>query len=213
MSAYLVARATIDALVAGAKAQGPGRFYFYAGGDSALHCEFSDWVADTESENLVFNDNTLGRMLWAENLLSIQGRYPDTIGQTEVPGSIIGEDVNAEIAHYTYTPGHRVVDLDPFGLFGVIRGYGYQTCEHKGWPSSIAKGFVDSLQEKMIAKLIEKTGANAWTIDDLAEVEGTLQGGNFTKPGSTDGSWHLKFVPGTGIAVSISDMLAKNGRG
>ncbi len=207
MSAYLVARATIDALVAGAKAQGPGRYYFYAGGDFSLHCEFSNWASDSDSENLVFNDNTLGRMLWTENLLSIQARYPDTIGHSEVPGSLIGEDVNAAVATYTYTPGPRVVQLDPLGLLGVINGYGYQTCEHKEWRSSIAKGFVDTLQGGVIRKLIELTGANAWTIDDLDEVTGEL-----AKVRRERAGWTLQFTPGASAAVSITDMIAKGQR-
>lgn len=205
MSAYLVSHATIDALVAGAKAQGPGSYHWYAG-EAALSCEFTNFTSDSEAEYQRFNEDTLGRMLWMENLISIHARYPDTVDHPEVvPGSLEGDDVEA----YTYAPGIKVVNLDPLGLLGVIRGYGYQACEHRGWRNSIAKAFVDDLDARIVRKLIDKTGTNAWTIDSLDQITGET---NVIAAANEGGAWTIQFTPGRTAAVSITDMIAANTR-
>ena len=215
MSAYLVSRATIDALVAGAKAQGPGTYFWYAG-EAALSCEFANFASDDEADdNQRFNEDTLGRMLWTENLISINARYPDTVDHPEaVPGSLEGDDV----AGYTYGPGIKVVNLDPLGVLGVIRGYQYQACEHQGWRNSIAKAFVNDLEARIVRKLIDLSGANPWTIDSLKEITGETQViGSGRHPTHTDDSrpahgWTIEFRPGASAAVSITDMIAANAR-
>lgn len=205
MSAYLVAPATIDALVAGAKAYiAPPRGSGYWYTDDLHRCDFRLGVSDHEAVHGTYNPDTLGRMLWAENLRSINARYPDTIDNPEaIPGPIgVGP---AEVMAYTYGPGPRVVDVDPFGLLGVVRGYVYQSCEHPGWRTSPARAFCDALKDAVIYDLIERTGANAWTIDDTAEVEGDLlveSGRHDERPG-----WVIRFVPGQSPAVSLSELI------
>ena len=149
--------------------------------------------------------DTLGRMLWRENLASITARYPDTLENLDAVPGVIGEAWETET--YTYGPGVKVVNLDPLGLIGAMRGYGYQSCEHQGWWFSAAKGFCDELDARTIRKLIERTGANAWTIDSLDEVRGDVMG----EP--RPGGWTLEVRPpySTG-AVSISSMIAEEKR-
>lgn len=205
MSAYLVSVANIDALVAGAKQyiakpRGHGSWYSE---QSGARFEFRTYADDTEAPD-TFNADTLGRELWAENLRSIYARYPDTLDNDDaIPGAVgIGA---ADVMAYTYGPGARVVDLDPLGLLGAIRGYTYQACEHDGWRSSAARAYCDALTDAVVRDLIERTGANAWTIDDTAEVEGDLivtSGRDDTEPG-----WAIRFRPGQSRAVSISEMI------
>lgn len=196
--------ATIDALVAGAKAYiAPprGLGYWYSE-QSGARFEFRTYADDAEAPD-TFNASTLGRELWAENLRSIYARYPDTIENPDrIPGPGVGP---AEVMAYTYGPGPRVVNVDPFGLLGVIRGYRYQSCEHPGWSMSPARAFCDALTNAVISDLIERTGANAWTIDDTAEIEGELlieSGRHAERPG-----WVIRFVPGQSLAVSLSEMI------
>lgn len=175
MSAYMVAQATIDALVAAAK-QYPGKtgpgWSFYTGDMPIRRCEFTPYASDEEAENDVFNADTLGRMLWQENLLSVHSRYPDTEGAPEVAGSLIGEDINQAVADYRYPYGANVVEVDPIGMFGVIRGYVYQACEHREWRNSVAHAFCRQLRDNIIDHLISRQGAAAWTVDAIAEVGG-----------------------------------------
>lgn len=202
MSAYLVSAASIDALVAGAKtyiAPPRGTGYWYT--EDLHRHDFRLGVSDHEAVHGTYNPNTLGRMLWAENLRSISYRYPDTIDNPEaIPGPVgVGP---LEVMAYEYGPGYRVVDLDPFGLLGVVRGYVYQSCEHPGWSTSAARAFCDALTLAVVSDLIDRTGANSWTIDNLADIEGDT-----IVTGGPD--WSILFKPGQSAAVSISEMLQR----
>ena len=201
MSAYLVSRAHIDALVAGAKAQGPAPFTFHVfngfspdfSGRLVSRHSFSVWAVDDEAPE-AFNPDTLGRELWGENVRSLEARYPDTAESGEYPGS---GDSAGDVLAYVYGPGARVVDLDPLGLLGAIQAYRYQACEHlAGW-GSVAFAFVGALESALVHSLIERAGASAWSIDSLGEISGELV------VESEAPAWSLRFVPGVSAAVSL----------
>ena len=211
MSAYVVDSATIDGIVAGAiqygRDGGPS-FAFYRffpdtdhnrGGYSAHR--FSPYAGPDEAPE-TFNPETIGRELWTENLRSIHARYPDTLEGGVVPGP--GDFSELEAVAYEYGPGARVVEVDPLGLLGLISGYEYQACEHDGWKASIARAFCDKVKFHVGHYLMDRAGSSAWTIGDLAEIEGTLQ----VTPGES-GAWSMRFTPGRGSAVSLMSMIAR----
>ena len=206
MSAYLVSSEHVDVLIAGAKQfTGPGTFSWHSW-PGLIRAELSSWNGDDSAEDMRFNPDTLGRELWAENLRSINERYPDTIDNPgSVPGS--GDDVYDVLA-YTYGPGARVLDVDPLGLLGAIRGYRYQACETgEAYYASVAEGFCRALESKVVDYLIDRAGANAWTVDRAADLAGETRISNNGK-----GSWSIGFTPGESGAVSISDMIARGKR-
>ena len=213
MSAYVVDSATIDGIVAGAlqygRDGGPGFSFYRFFSDTATDRggysshRFSPYASPDEAPS-TFNPETIGRELWIENLRSIHARYPDTLEGGPVPGP--GDFSELEALAYEYGPGARVVEVDPLGLLGVIRGYEYQACEHDGWKASIAKAFCDSVTFHVGHYLMESTESSTWTISDLAEIEGTLQ----VMPGE-GGAWSMRFVPGRSNTVSIMS-LAIRGR-
>ena len=208
MSAYMVSAPNIDALVAGAESLGPGEFNWYApASEGVIPCSFNRFASDEEAGELRFNEDTLGRMLWLENLASIHARYPDTVDNDDhLPGA---GDGTGEILAYTYGPGIRVVNLDPLGLIGAIRGYEYQTCEHQAWSKSVARAYCMELERAVIRKLIDKTGTNAWTIDSLDDISGETN----VIAAREGKAWTIQFTPGRSAAVSITNMIAKDQRG
>jgi hypothetical protein len=213
VSAYVVDAAAIDGIVAGAIQYGRSpepsfsfvRFFRESdqntGGYSAHR--FSPYAGPDEAPE-TFNPETIGRELWTENLRSIHARYPDTSGGGLVPGP--GDFSELEAVAYEYGPGARVVDVDPLGLLGLIRGFEYQACEHRDWRWSIAYAFCEALKALVAGRLIDLTGACAWTISDLSEIEGTLEVVKAEDPG---GAWSMRFVPGRGEAVSLMSMIGR----
>jgi hypothetical protein len=115
VSAFIVDRADIDVLVTGLNAVGligPG-------------------VCDE-----------IGRMLWRENLRSLQHLYPnDRDGQR--PGPIDFRD--SDVDTYEWTP--NAAGLDPVQLRETAHTYGYQSCEHPGWAESTAATALAALAE------------------------------------------------------------------
>lgn len=101
MSAWIVSRDTIDLLVSAslqAKRQG------HLSGDLSL-----------------LSDDELGKLLWTENLRSVQHRYPS-------------EDL--ELDAYEF---QSVFPLPPdAALVKAVHYYEYQSCEHAEWSSSAA---------------------------------------------------------------------------
>ena len=202
--------ATIDAIVSGARQFGGQtgmswvRFFrdggINRGGYS--HHKFSRYASVDEAPD-TFNPDTLGRELWQENLLSIHARYPDTVGGENVPGAYTDQPIDAAVVAYEYGPGSRVVEVDPLGLLGAIRGYEYQACEHEGWRFSVAHAFCEALQSEVIHYLIDATGAHAWTVDDLSEISGSLSV-DHSGPG-----WVIRFTPGSSAAVSLLEHVVR----
>lgn len=133
MSAWMVNKEHIDVLVSGAVA--------------------FKLVEPTDAEQT-------GKMMWAENLASINYRYPDTIDDTtNIPGPCEFEGIET-VAAYTFEP--RSIE-DPAFLLKQLHCYDYQSCEHHEWKQSNSFALV----EQMIAKVEEITGKTA---EDLSNT-------------------------------------------
>ena len=126
MSAYLVSKATIDAIV-------------------FLRQRAADRGALTSSVRGSFgtlSPDELGRALWRENMLSLRARYAKRMG----------EQVNeALLASYSYSPPGRLTTAVEF--LKIIACYEYQSCEHDGWETSDARALCRCLAEHAITQL------------------------------------------------------------
>ena len=166
MSAWMVSKAHIDALVTAAAGLKPGQH------DSGLSWYVKDdgqWFHSEDRRELGYSDrdraSEVGMMLWAENWASINYRYPDTVeDHSQVPGPA---DFRPDhVLAYRYT---RARTLEPVAVLKAIACYEYQSCEHPGWRSSEARQFCQSLKEKMVRQL---PGYNTapWGIDEAVNA-------------------------------------------
>lgn len=164
MSAYMVSRATIDAIVAFAKAHvchTGGMEEFGAIADRANRRGHIDWlengaldgIPDDPDSELVAGIagerplniwDVLGRVLWAENRRSVFARYR---GDDAVTG---GMAMLAEIAGYR-AAGHA--PPAPVVALKLINHLDYQSCEHGGWEHSLAHRALTGLRETAICAL------------------------------------------------------------
>lgn len=101
----------------------------------------------------------IGRTLWVENLKSVAERYPDD-KSGERSGS--GE-TDKEIKSYEFTA--EVPPLTPVEMMKAIHCLDYQSCEHDGWPESVAC----KLLTEFIAEVLARTGS---TIDQSSRLPG-----------------------------------------
>lgn len=154
MSAFIVGKPHIDALVHAAAAHRVGEHH---SGMSWYHFTVTDdqgWPADMRRYEVGYSDqesqDECGRMLWAENLRSIEYRYPDTIDNQMYPGpgGFLGWP---DVEQYT-CKGLRQAP-DPVAILKAIECYEYQSCEHPGWRTSNAQAFCENLRRKMIVAL------------------------------------------------------------
>ena len=158
MSAYIVSKAHIDAIVHTARVGVCGRevnpmtawnFRYWNG-------ERSVGVRGEGSESAV------GRMLWIENQRSVSARYPnDRDGEWPGPAGL----TLAEIEGYEFqriNPYRRT--LTAVQALKAIDGYEYQSCEHEGWHTSEAKMLIDALRKSLIHALPGYDEAD-WEID------------------------------------------------
>ena len=149
MSAYIVSKAHIDALITAAGSVN------YAEHDSGLswYVRNAAKPGGYDHHELSYSDreraSEVGAMLWAENLTSINYRYPDTIeDMSNCPGPV-GFGLET-VDEYTFRPTAR---LSVVTVLKAIACYEYQTCEHPTWKDSEAYAFCQELKEKMIRQL------------------------------------------------------------
>lgn len=156
MSAYVVDKAHIDALIRAAMDSqprsrcGPLRWW---------------WGENNEHQATIgyFDDDTarqVGRMLWLENVRSVQYRYPDVLDGGTYPGPLdfSPTDVDAyELGRYS------AKELEPVEVLKALDGYEYQSCEHPEWPKSAAFAFCQALRRRVIHLLPGYDEAD-WTI-------------------------------------------------
>jgi hypothetical protein len=122
MSAFLVSKAHIDALVQ-LVAVGPGSCF-----------QWHPWLGpEAHERGLQYDVDALGALLWLENLASVTARYPqDADGDRCGPTGLR----DGEIAAYAYRrPARRLTIVE---AFKVIDCYCYQSCEHSAWELSTA---------------------------------------------------------------------------
>ena len=152
MSAFILGKAHIDALVVAAVSWEPG--------DLAPLTWLSRELTDEEKagayqrgapwgpegpeiarvlrrEATPSEAERIGQMLMRENRLSVNYRY----GESEA------EDL------YTFEPPAMTVHVEPVVILKTIDCFEYQSCEHPGWEDSEAHAFCQALRRRMIRRL------------------------------------------------------------
>lgn len=159
MSAWMVSKAHIDAMVAAAMG-------FSEPHESGMRwAQYFDNESGQHTVEIHYTDHTraseVGMMLWAENLASIHYRYPDTAeSDNDYPGPLGFS--SADVATYKW---RRTTELAPEVILNAISCYEYQSCEHPGWRTSEARSFCDALRHKMIYTLPGVRSA-PWGLDE-----------------------------------------------
>lgn len=165
MSAFIVSKAHIDAMVSAGltySSYGPLKW----ANDQGIH-DGSRKLDHTTADQV-------GRMLWAENVASVDHRYspagrevyygkgwengpefslPGTFTRETIPGTAETIDVPeyAYLDEYRHERAGRVPT--PVETLSILACYEYQSCEHDGWAESEAKRFCEALQGAAIRAL------------------------------------------------------------
>lgn len=166
MSAFVVDKVHIDLLVTAAGCVIPsehrsGLSWYFEPRDNRAPV---DQFPNLERRELPYMDadesHAVGQMLWGENLLSIEFRYPDTLDGGNWPGPCSFEGWTS-VQAYTFerVPG----TVAPWVVLDALSCYDYQSCEHPGWRTSEAKAFCEALTHKMLSMLRRNSGT--WDID------------------------------------------------
>jgi hypothetical protein len=124
MSAWIVSKAHIDALVSEAARRGPDGPFMWEHGGRRHTLPFADAVRATE----------VGQMLWKENHRSINYRY-DERGRTP---------------HYDW---NETPHLPSMWVYKANACYSYQTCERTDWEQSEAFAFVQALYAALLPEV------------------------------------------------------------
>ena len=145
MSAFIVSKAHIDALVQAGLTSGYGSTlrWRHEGHERKLSPDTADVV---------------GAMLWAENVRSVEHRY-EHVAAGELPGTYVTEapvegvepvELPEWIQSYQFA---RVRRLEPVEILKAIDCYEYQSCEHEEWDESEAHTFCNELRMVTIGRL------------------------------------------------------------
>lgn len=154
MSAFVLDKAHIDFLVtAGLRL------------DSMRALTLEIRVEGTPTACLELSESTataFGKLLWTENHRSVSARYPDATGADarDMRGP---ESYRFEWASLTRNDAVRVLK--------AIDCYEYQSCEHDGWETSLAKEFCDALRSRAIRNLPGYEEAEWGIMDPLTPEE------------------------------------------
>lgn len=169
MSAYIVSKAHIDALVRLA-VEGPAGYH---GGPG--HSWSGYYYHDGQSKDCRHEDaERIGAMLTAENVRSVSHRYNGE-GLDTLPGPIdngwVTDALLGKYAYPAYGTGPVRISRGPRHLTAIeglkaLDGYEYQSCEHPGWSSSEAKSLCDSLRSRLIDRLPGYSEADTWSISE-----------------------------------------------
>jgi hypothetical protein len=142
MSAFIVSRTHIDALVTAAQSRAIGcadasPFRYWFNGESRSVQMYDQAAADD-----------LGRTLWLENLRSVAARYPnDASGDRPGPCDLRDE----EIEGYTFSPVPGTPDA--VTTLTLIRCLEYQSCETDDWQQTEAYAILQALTQDCIRKI------------------------------------------------------------
>lgn len=157
MSAFIVLQEHIDALVEAAAAVVPGEhrsgLSWWTCTDLELrqssHAEREAWRREIGCSDRA-RASEVGMMLWAENLASIDYRYPDCVETGGYPGP--NDFTRDSVLGYVFS-GSPMLRRSPVAILKAIDCYDYQSCEHPGWVTSEARNFCQALRAKMIGQL------------------------------------------------------------
>lgn len=182
MSAWIVNREHIDLLVCyGARANmgQPGRSAASWVAQNPQETPWQEWEYRTmhPGQTVTISDDDLGtvdsvdvldyagRVLWTENVKSIEYRYPDVLDGGCHPGPC---DFNPlEASGYEYRdPGYTLTPLEAIQACDCLD---YQSCEHPGWRSSEAHRIMQAIRELAISSLEGERGPWGWDSENLRE--------------------------------------------
>ena len=136
MSAYMVDKAHVDALV---RAAAERRMNYYW--EPAKDRTGSPWVKVTHEER-----DRIGQLLTDQNRDSVSYRYPDD-ALTDLPGPLSAW----WILPYRYDPRGPI--LTPVQTLKALDGYAYQACETPDWEATEAHAICDALRDEQIRHL------------------------------------------------------------
>ena len=146
MSAFMLDKLHIDALVAGDIDSRSARFDMDNGGRALA---LDQLAADN-----------VGQMLVDANLCSVQARYPDSeTNHAFVPGP---DDAYYMEPYRFQAPPAQLTALELLSAFAC---YEYQACESEGWLASKAKSFCAEMRRRLIRR-IPGYGNGPWAITD-----------------------------------------------
>ena len=151
MSAYVVDRNHIRFLVAAA---------LTGGTRDAL-----SWWSEAEAARRNLGDvdeHELGRILWAENVKSVNCRY--------------GEETPEPAYHHPAAVGW--LEFDPAQVLKSCDCYEYQACEHEAWPDSEARSIIDALRRKFVRQLQGYDAAEWGAPEPTSNAVATLHTGD-----------------------------------
>lgn len=135
MSAYVVSKAHIDALVSAAMQLG--------GGPGTPRLDF--WWPDRGRVDVTLDTATeIGRMLWATNHESVNYRYSE----------------NEPAPEYAFVKTREFSDAE---IRDLVAGYDYQSCEHPGWRDSPAWYFCERVRHRLLDRIPGLS--NCWAVD------------------------------------------------
>lgn len=149
MSAFVVSKEHIDAIVALSIKQGNLRFTWFSEDPDSI-----EWTGDYSAHTAAMREihreanlmtaDSIGQMLAFENAASVLYRYPDHDNSEYVPEWTTDDS-------YRY-PGNvrRPTPVEGLKLIACLE---YQSCEHPGWKSSEARRFLEALRDDLINRL------------------------------------------------------------
>lgn len=117
------------------------------------------------------NATEIGLVLLYENVASVHHRYPDDETMADLPGPI---DLVAELARYQWR--QTGLDLPIVAVLKAADSYVYQSCEHDGWETSLAKALIDNLRVRLIERLPGYSEAQTWAYKRPASEPRSLIG-------------------------------------
>lgn len=136
MSAYVVSKAQIDALVTVA--------IDMRGGHSP---DFDFYNGETRVKVTTVNATEIGQMLVDECVRSVSHLYPsDDVSKGELPGPC--DDYYNH--PYEYLRTRQFSDAE---IRDLVSGYEYQSCEHPEWMGSAAWWFCQRLRDRLLDRI------------------------------------------------------------
>jgi hypothetical protein len=152
MSAYVVNKRHIDALVTGGLEEMR----------RSRSSSFRWYQDDQPAAELTWDQaDAVGQMLWTENILSVEYRYPDLKGFADNENSLPGPIGLDRDEAYTFQPLNE--PLSAVELLKALHCYEYQSCEHPAWATSSAKAFAEALERATMRRLPGYDDAN-WEV-------------------------------------------------
>ena len=157
MSAYVVDKAHILHLVQAATC------HMIHKGSGSLHWHAAD-AGPGEGKTLTTTPSdeeavAVANMLWAENVKSVETRYPGSKG--DLPGAVADSEAGYVVTVEDWQRLPWLRRLDPVQLLKSCSCYAYQSCEHEGWERSEAHDFIRALKGAAV-RVLPGYDAAAW---------------------------------------------------